>query len=213
MDATTIQPYEHYQRLVRQLAYKVRRRLHAAGARTMQVEDIMQEIAMTWCQARDKYDPQKGVPFVSYFVSAVWFNVNRWAQDHIDEALMAPVSLDAQSLESEDDGPTLSTVIADPSPLIDEILIDKERRQNVMRQLSAPARSFLELLADPTPEIYRELDAIRERAEYARSRGLSACAPSQVAGAMIFNLLGFNRLERRAVYKELEAVAALVNQK
>lgn len=201
-----VQPFEHYKRLIKGLALRIQRRMYAAGAKTMQLADIEQEIAITWLTARDKYDASKGVPFEPYFTRAVWFNVNRWAQEEIDACNLTPMSLD--TVVTEDGDATIHEVIPDPSPRIDEILADRETRERIMSRLSPRTKAFVKLLAEPTPELYREHNALRQRSEYARARGLSSMCPRELGASMLFKLLGYHTLDRSAVYREIEAVTA-----
>lgn len=210
MSATQIEAYPHYQRLVRHLGVRILKRMHAAGCRTMQLADIEQEIAITWTICRDKYEPDKGVAFVSYFVRAVWFNVNRWSKEQIDQAHLAPTSLD--DTVGEDDNMERHDVVADPAESIDTVMMRAQSLSRVLRRLSPMAQTFVRLLESPPPELYRQLDHLRARGEYGRQRGLPSQTPHHITAALVFRAMGVKSTERTLIYREIQTALAAVNQ-
>lgn len=203
--------YERYARLLNQMAWRVLRRCHAAGARSMQLEDILSELNLAWCIARERWNPETGVPFAAYLARGCWNHINRWVKGEIGDATLAPYSLDHTYGNGEDDGEvTLQNFVADTARPADEVLAEAQIREQALAKLSPRARQFYELLENPPPELIREIDAVAARAAYARSRGINAIAPP--IAAQIIALMGCSETERTRIYSEIRAIGEVIQQ-
>jgi len=203
--------YQASERLVNSFARRVMRRAQAAGAKSVQLADIVQECWVAWCQARDRYDATTGVPFGAYLMRGMQQHINRWIKEEIGERLMAPVALDATGGDDEDDN-SLHNVIADGGSLPDEIVELANQKAYVLERLSPLARQFVTLLTDPPKELLEEVQAIQARAEWGRSRGLNTFAPRDVTAPLVFDLMGLNRTDRSKIYRELRLLAEEVSK-
>jgi DNA-directed RNA polymerase specialized sigma24 family protein len=210
MSGHQVLPYQSYLPLVRSLAKKILARMRAAGCASARLEDIEQEIAVTWCQARDGYDPSKGAAFSTYFVRAVWFNVNRWIDEEIGQHHLAPRSLDEPVGEEGD--MVRHELVPDRAEPVDLALGNRERFARVLDRLSPMARRFVELLDSPPPALYRQLDALKARAEFGRSRGLPSQAPRHITASIVMRAMGVPIRERTVIYREINQVLAEVSQ-
>jgi hypothetical protein len=174
---------------------KVARRLRSAGITGIESSDIRQELAIAWINARDRYDPSRGVPFLLYFLKGCWLHVNRWIE------------------EIERQRPAAIVVIGDANDPADERLGAEEaalldaRRQAAYAELSPTARTVLDLLENPHPALLAEVEAIRVRAEHGRAQGLNSWASARLTLGVISDLLGLSRRRRAQVYAELNSLA------
>lgn len=211
---------EQHVKLIKGTAWKVYRRLEAAGVRGLNVADIEQEFWIAWCYARDSWDPKHNVPFGAYLVRGMRQHINRWADRECRHFLTAPVDLDA---EISDDDTTRHDLLADTKTAgPDTVLIEKDQRdyiqdplrwRNGMNKLSERARQFIQLLDNPPAEIVEIFRALRARAEYARQRGVTAvAAPQSITSSLVMDIMGCNRLERASIYAEIRDLIEEVNQ-
>jgi hypothetical protein len=202
---------EASKRLVGILTFKVCRRMKAAGARLVEREEVEQELWVAWATARESYDPTHGVPFAPYFYRGALNHINRWFKKQTEKDLrLVGLSLDDCTSEDEDDA-GLHEVIADETVIpADDVLLEKERRERVLKRLSPLARRYLELLDNPPPALCKEIDALKARAEFCRKQGRYAGpVTNRVSMSLISDLLGLSRTQRAKVYGELQKLAAL----
>lgn len=193
--------YEDSQRQIQALAGKVLRRAHAAGARSVMREDIVSELAIAWCVARDKFDANRGVPFGAYLHKGMLDHINRWIQAQIDEA--QGVSLDQPRGSDESAERSLEDVIPDARAILPDEHAEREsRRRLVMKNLTGNTKLFVELIE--SDRLDGILEAARSRSEFAKSRGLTPSpVPREVTSAMVFDLMGLSRSDRHEVLEDL----------
>ena len=75
--------YADYERMIYQCANKGYSRLKAAGCHSVDPEDVVQEMRMTFEQCRSQFDSQRGVKFSTYLYRALWVNFNKFAETMI----------------------------------------------------------------------------------------------------------------------------------
>ncbi|KAA5604348.1 hypothetical protein F1188_15920 [Roseospira marina] len=192
--------------LVNTLAWRVSRRMTAAGARLVESADIRQEIWIAWTRARDSYDPTSKVPFGAYFWRGAMRHMNQWCrQMEQTDVKIFGLSLDDQLT----DDASLHEVVEDTSVVsAEENVRLSERRSRVLAKLSPLARRFLELLESPPPELYAEIQALQDRMAWARERkvrGGRGSTTTRVTTAFVADVMGLDRMTRRTVYRELES--------
>ncbi|SER28857.1 DNA-directed RNA polymerase specialized sigma subunit, sigma24 family [Faunimonas pinastri] len=203
--------YESSQPLIRGFARKVLQRVHAAGARGVEFEDIVQELSIAWCLARDAWKAEYNVPFGAFLTRGMKNHINRFLADAIGDSHMTAISLD-KNLGEDGEGASLHSVFPDAAPLPEQSAIERDSLARVLRRLSPRARQFVELLENPPPELFAEIQAIKAKSEYARSRGINTYAPNQLTAGLIFDLMGANRVERQAIYHEVRSITGVVSQ-
>ncbi|CAO3459962.1 hypothetical protein [Azospirillum argentinense] len=201
---TALSPAQH-KKLVHKMAHQVLRRLAGAGARAVTQDDIEQELWLAWTIARNRFDPQLGVPFTAYFVRGAWQHINRWAQSVEVQIKHVAFSLNDHTTEDENEA---GTMIPDERVVpADEQARLKQRRAFAYRRLSREARVMLEMLENPPPALYAQLNALAARADAARARGVKPGAvPTAVTLSMIATVMGLDRMARARVYRELHTL-------
>lgn len=204
--------YEEHRSLIERTARRVQRRLYAAGARTVQFEDIAQELTVAFCIAAERWKPEHNVPFKAYLMRGMYNHVNRWVQSEIDARLNAEIDLDAEI--GEDGGASLHELVADDNVLSpDEALIAKDIHEQIMARLHGRARQFISILANPPEEVMAQVTALRDRSQYARSRGINeGGARSDVASTMVLDLMGCSAQERRSIRDQVSLAISEVSQ-
>jgi DNA-directed RNA polymerase specialized sigma24 family protein len=193
--------FEDSTRLIQRVAYRVSRRLKSAGAHSVQIEDIKSELAIAWCHARDRFDPQLGIPFQAYLTRGMFNHINRWVQAEINCSLA--LDLD-KGFGDDDGGDTLESVTPDESlEGADDLIIQSEFYHSLLNRLSNRSRQFVVLLASPPIELVNEHRAILARVDYAKSRGIAAIAPGRVNKTLVFEFMGANNAERCSIIREI----------
>lgn len=196
--------WSEWQRVVERSAFRYLKRAHAAGARSVQLEDVQSEGRLAWVIAREKFDPNAGVPFGAYLQLGMRNHINRWINGQIGHA----EAMDLDEGDSHDEGEgDRHEIIADAGPLQDEILGDTQEFERNIATLSPEARQFVELLASPPPALYEEVNAIQARVAFANERGIRVGAPAHITGALVFDLMGADRPTRNRVYSEVKGLA------
>lgn len=197
--------------MMERMARKVSRRLRAAGVSSVDIDDVRSELTIAWCLARDAYDPAGGAAFSTFLWRGMINHVKRWVEREIRISSTA-LSLDADRSDDGDET-TLHDAIAASDAGPHEIVEERQLRALAASELSADTQLFLDLLENPSDDLDEALEAARSRAEFARSRGLKAVAPTAVTAAMVFDLMGATRTQRHRSYAELRHLSEKVNQK
>jgi DNA-directed RNA polymerase specialized sigma24 family protein len=195
---------EQHMGLMKKFSFQVMRRLQAAGSKTTVMDDIMQECAEAWCKARDKWDPEAGVPFVAYFKKGMVDHVNRFVGKEIFHYNGSHFELDA---ELSEDGDTAGhELVADHAAgTPEDAIVESDRRAKALARLSPRARQFIELCESPPKCLVDTVNALRERREYALARKLPAIpVPKRVLPSLIFRFMGATRTEQTGITRELE---------
>jgi len=192
---------------VNSFAYRVGRRITAAGAPAYLVEDVKQELWIAWCLARDSYNPERGASFKTFLFNGMRQHINRWVDYNVSRrhGEVIAYSLDYE-MESESGSMTLQEVVASDEALPDEELMDADSWEFALRLLPPKARKFAELLKDPPESLFDELRRVQAKGEYARSQGFSMGVANHVTSSMIFDVLGVSRVERSQITKVIRKV-------
>lgn len=195
--------WKDWERVIKGSAWRYLRRAHSAGARSVQLEDVVSELSVAWCIARDKFNPDHGVPFGAYLQTGMRNHINRWIDDQI--GFGAALALDDDAYD--DSATSIHEVIADGAPLQDEVISDREQFDRNVARLSPESQQFVKLLANPPPALYAEMTAIQARAEFAKARGIQTGAPAHITGALVLDLMGASRVDRNRIYHEVKSLA------
>jgi len=200
--------FEDSEKQVRIFGRRVLNRMRAAGARTVQLEDILSELTVAWCQARDHWNSQAGVPFGAYLFRGMRNHINRWAQKEINVHNIAPYSMDAQHAQHdyEDDFHEVLTATDEPTP--EDKVVGKDQAERFLLALSPNARLYIDNLMNPPDWLVAELKAMQAKAKFGRARGLTSMAPQDVNSGFVMTALGFDRAQRKAVHDEVKALLA-----
>jgi len=199
--------FAEHERLLRSMASKFHRRATAAGAASLQIDDVFQEMCVAWCQARDAYNSNYQVPFTAFLVRGVRNHCNRWINKQITEGQ------DRLNLDEGGEGTDQEhhSFVADAGAISPEDAAIDADHLAVQREILSPlAQKFLEILENPPPAIYRILDAMQAKRAYAQSRGVTpGFYFKQIKAPLVFELMGLDMATREKLKKELQLYAAL----
>lgn len=186
-------------RLMASVAAKAMRRVKALRLDTIQFEDVMSELAIAWCRARDCFDPSLGVPFNAYLMRGMKMHVNAYISREASK--LRAVSLDRTV--GDDDDLDMHDIIPDQSRPIEEIVGDNQFFQFFVKRLSPRARQYLTLLASPPDELLDINRAIIARTQYANSRGFARFCFHHINSGMIFDFMDVRAAERKRIMDEI----------
>ncbi len=198
---------------IKAFAYKALRRCHAAGDRTIELDDIMSELWFAYQKACENYDPTTGVPFLAYLRNGMRLYINRFIDNNVTNrhAEVVGTSLDA-SYESDEGGSlSIANVLASADPTPDQLAEAKEFSRRVSRMVSEDTALFLSLLVDPPQMLLHQVRQITARADYARSQGMPAYATNHLTFAVIIEAMGASRTDRARFLQEINSAVAMLN--
>ncbi|AMB48376.1 hypothetical protein [Methylobacterium sp. AMS5] len=184
------------------------RRAHAAGARSVGLEDVVGEMSLAWTIASQKFDASLGVPWRAYLARGLMNHVNRWIDDQIGHSAYA-MSLDAGG-DSEEGSEAHEWLVSDDSARPDELLEEKHSFERALSELSIEAATFVKLLNNPPAFLFEELQAIQCRAKTARERGIASSAPKAITGNLILDFMGIGQAGRNRIYAEIKEVSVVL---
>jgi DNA-directed RNA polymerase sigma subunit (sigma70/sigma32) len=193
---------------IRAFAFRVARRLHAAGEHSLTKEDLEQEGWVAWCIAIKNYDAESGVPFLAYLRSGLHLHLNRYVEKHVERRIdeVHALSLDKPFGEEEDG--ELGEVIpsAAPSPL--EALEERSAVIAISGMLSDEARLFVKLLYEQPESLLNEVLRVGDRCDYAREQGVVMNFNNRITKSMVFDLMGIATPKRGIILKEIDKAVA-----
>lgn len=77
--------FESVELLLRKLALKCHKRLASMGLLDIQLEDVFQEMSMTYLMAKERWSPDRGVYFSTYLTTACYRNFETWIRKRMTE--------------------------------------------------------------------------------------------------------------------------------
>ena len=202
--------YENNLSTINAYAWKVLRRVHAAGWRHISLEDVQQELGIAWMRANKSYNPQAGAAFKTYLYQGMRLHVNAWLRSEA-YSVGGSLSLDETSFGAEGDDGSLHEVIAAPGVAQDEELVEKQTEARVMARLSPLSQLVLRLLQNPPDLLVQEFRAMRAKYDYARERGMIIALPTEISLTVIFMFLGLSRTLRGNVRREIKEAVERTN--
>lgn len=195
---------EESRKAIDAFAFRAVRRAHAAGDRSLTIEDIKSELWIAWCLACDSYDAEKGVPWLAYLRNGMRLHINRYIEKHVNRRHDEVVAL-SLDFHSEDDG-SFQDIVPCENPLPDQLLEGASHKAQVIKRLSLRARQFVTILSDQPQEILAEVRCLHAKGEYMRSQGASSIVSTTLTAAMVFDLMGANRFERTKIAREIREI-------
>lgn len=192
---------------MRAFAYRQMRLAYVRGASGLSFEDVMQELAIAWCLARDSYRPDGGASFSTYLHRGMSMHMRSFMNRRLERAVgsdHAKVSLDAEI----DGEVSLHEALPSAHPALDEALNERQEYRFLLKRVSERARMFLTLLVETPPEILSEFEKARQHFDYARSQGVDVSRSTLNLSNIIFSLMGLTRREQSGVLSELKLVGA-----
>lgn len=198
---------------IKSFAWKVLRRLHAAGARTLQLEDIEGELWLAWCIACERYNSQAGASFKTFLHRGMQLHINRWSEKHVERRHAEVVAYGFDHTVSSDrgqmdNGHTLGEMLADENAITDEDFSNGQSLAYVKSRLSPRAALFVQILNDQPQELLDEVLRLEDKAAYAKSeRNITVNLNHRLTYVMILDLMGASRNERRQILEEVAEVS------
>jgi len=192
--------FPQWEKYLRKLAWKVARRLHAAGAASTQYEDVFSECCVAYCVARDHFDPNGEACFFTYLTRGVYTHVNRWAKSQIRNgvalSLDAPVSEDGSRFDFD--------LIEDETQTVGLEVERQDALDWFISTLPPRAHQYLKLIANPPAEVLAISRALDARTKYARQRGYPRFQMKDNLSRVIFDLMGCGPSERGRIMEVIE---------
>ncbi len=169
--------WKSIERLVCNIAHKVYSRVLAAHlSHRISVEDLIQEGAVTWMKARDKYDPQFGTKFTTYLYRAVLTNLNRYVDKNgnIRHGVQISMTSINQPVSNEEGSTKTLEEILDAGTMYqpDALIEIGESVSEKLDVLSTKARIIYMLILSPPDWLREEFNASKEQARLKREMNI-----------------------------------------
>lgn len=199
------------QKAINSFAGKLMARWSAGGAPLHLIEDIKQELWIALLGAQKSYDETQGASFKTYFYGAMQWHMRTWARENIHRRFQEIIgkSLDA---ELSEDGDSFGAILASDDELPDEIVIREDLWDTAMAKLKPATRTFMEILRDPPPSLLAELDHIKAKSVFAKSRGIPMPFSNRITSKLILDLMGVSKPARTAMMKEVILVSESIER-
>jgi RNA polymerase sigma factor (sigma-70 family) len=192
--------YQKNKGLVCKVARKVHRRALAMNA-GLEYEDLEQEAALVMMRAYDKFDPNLGFQFSTYFFRAAYNELGRCLKPFENDinvlglsSMQAAVGDDGESIDMEsmiDGGHASPEQLMEGSDLI----------KSIQKKLSPLARMILDLMIDPPDEVEKEWQSLR-------AAGLETWTnmTKNYLSSYVEKLTGASNIEIRMAMSEIDRV-------
>lgn len=198
---------------IKRFAYKVMRRLHAAGGQSLGIEDIEQELWIAWLKASETFNPEYGVPFGAYLHRAMINHINTFADREVTRRHGEVIAMSLDKTIGDGDGASVSEIIPDEKESQDKLLEKKSALEAVLRRLSDQARAFVTMMVNPPHDLVAELSKMEARNEYAAKIKVAGALPIALTERIVFDLLGIERRsDRERVLSEIKNVIGAIYQ-
>ena len=162
------------QKMVYGLANKVHGRVLASRlGHRMSIDDLVQEGALTWLQACERFDPQFEVKFTTYLHRAVLTNLNRYVHNNgnIKHGVTARMDSMTQPLGDGDEGATKTLEEVINAGMVQEpdtILEMEQDIDSMLNNLSPKAKIIYGLIISPPKWLREEFRASKDQAKLRR---------------------------------------------
>ena len=200
------------EKAVTALARRVLRRVHALGAKTVEIEDVKGELWVAWCIACERYDVESGVPFGAYLATGMRNHINRWVDKSFERFHAETIAASIEAPQGDDEGMTLESIIPDDKRTQDSILEKSDFFEEVYWRLSERAQLFVRILVDTPPELTEEIKALEAKAEHAQALGVCCVKPVKGATNVMFDFMSAGQCERARIAREIRNVTRIVGE-
>ncbi len=199
---------------IKAFAYKVLKRAHALGARTVLFEDVESELWVAWCLACDAYKNDGGAAFSTFLYRGMRVHINRWIEKNFErnhaETIAASLDMPVGSSDSET-RQTLGDLTADTHEVHDATYQREDCFAYALTRVSNRAQMFLTFLKDNPPELMVAMKDLEAKAAHAKEIGACYAMPSRITTAMIFDFMGASRAERKQIMDEVTQIGRLIS--
>lgn len=182
--------YEDHQGLIRMLAQKCWGRMQAANT-PVEVEDIIQQMSLTYVKCLETFKPENGVTFTAYFGRSCINNFNKWAEKQIAEQTTLGL-VRFEELSGEDEGSSYDFIDHEGSESMnpETILMRKQEAARGIRDLSPTHRAIVRELLEPSEALMALFEADNRARE---TRG--ANPKKEPTFAFVCNALNMSRAD------------------
>jgi len=181
-------------KLAHHTAWKIHSRIVSSGV-SVEYDDVFQDVAVVWLACEQKFDESKGYAFSTYFVSAANFTVFK---DHQKKS-----SRFNSDLAHTDE---FDFTVPDGSGSAEVSLIGDEWVKMCLSKLSPLARTVLGLTINPPALIINSLQAMQDKAKYARDCGVHRRAPTELNLSTVCQILNLTRWTSEKITREIKEV-------
>jgi DNA-directed RNA polymerase specialized sigma24 family protein len=192
--------FKDYEALIHQQAMRGYKRLIGFGV-SVDYEDVVQQMSLTFCIASDKFDPERGFSFTTYLHRALWIQFNKWAENQVAYRMLVTNS----DVETES-GERLSLydVTVDEAMSPEDVVTTRLTNEKRFERLSPIAKTIVTELVSPSAEMDEGWKAKKAQIEHGRSMGLSTQRlPEDINFAFMFDHLNVPPRKRGDIKREL----------
>lgn len=188
--------------LARKVAFKVHHRLLAMGA-AVEFCDVEQEATIAMMAAYEKFNPELGFKFSTYYYRAAYNKLNAFACSYEkDRTVLGVTSIS----RLDDDGESFELELFSDSGSPEQILEARQTLDEIERELTPLAGKLLEILIEPPRALENEWEA-------ARSLGVERTQEMTLsfAGRYLRVITGASGREIDAACREVRALRGRLN--
>lgn len=148
---------ENTYRLVKSIAnsQKMRSRI-ASMAHVLTVEDIEQELWIAWISSKEKFDPQAGVRFSTYYMKMAYWHINRVFENQAKSVRATSDNITV----NEGEHLSLFDKIADEGVTPEEFCENTDAAEKAISELSTVAQQVVAWLKEPPEVLAQELERV-----------------------------------------------------
>lgn len=200
------------ERTINSFAYKVLQRVHALGARSVQRDDVIQELWCAWCKARDCFNPEAGASFNTFLHRVMRQHVNKWIEKDFERFhdQTTALSLDAQN--GEEGGATLVDIVPGHDIAVEDQMIASSNYEYAQMHLSNRAGVFLKIMAEQPQALLEQVRLLEHKAEHAKRTNIPYAQSSGITSSMIFDLMDAGSYERTQLLREVHSMAGKLSK-
>ncbi|QNK01770.1 sigma factor [Dyella telluris] len=198
---------EQYYPLINKLANKFMVRVMATGA-PYDLDDIEQELALTFVRCDQSYDDEKGASFINFFIQASWKNLQRLVTRD-EQAVLHGSVLHPDQRADDEEGESLWAVIASDELTPEELVTYADSTDKLVKALSADARQLLECVINPPEVVLNQFDKYQRGAQLRRNAGYATRARKELTLSFVASLMEIHPSVARRSRHEIERKAQL----
>lgn len=191
-------------------AFKVHRRAQQAGDRSHQLEDIKQELWVAWTLAVEAFKPEGGASFSTFLFTGMQRHINRYMKNNVTKRHGEVTALSMDFTFGDDESGSFAEMVPDNAASPSQNIEEQSSLAYAMRRLSPRAQQFVTILRDQPEELLNEVQRLEDKADYAKSRGISMATAHRLTTIMVFDLMDAPRSERRSILDEVEQIGQYI---
>lgn len=205
-----VPPMEQFTPLIAKMAYMAYARAMGMGL-PIDVDDLKQELAVTYLQCAKTYDATKGAKFMTFFIAAGWRNIEKlFYYDAKRRKHALTVSGDAPVSTTEEARTSLWELVSSGEPTPEQYLEGQDLFNSIMGDVSDIARSMVWIMVTQPDLVHEQLELLNEGAEQVRKEnyieeGVRRRGYEHVSFTYLARLFNLSPRETARVRREVEA--------